>query len=168
MIDWGIVAFFIVQLGITFAVYHALGGVKAEKSVLLSESEKLRLAAGKIDAVAGRIDSLERAPAERTTRMDRMSDDITGLGREIEKVRKANEASDVKISSLNGRIAANAKAAKRAALREEEDQDPDAQAEGGEFAYAPQPPGSFPPAGQPQAPTIPSSFGVVRRSGSNG
>jgi len=166
MVDWGIVAFFVVQLGITFAVYHALGGVKAEKSVLVSESERLRLAAAKFDVLAGRLDTIEKAPVERTTRMDRLTDDLTGQGREVEKLRKAIDAVDAKVMSLNGRIAANAKAAKRAALRTDVDggQDPDPQGEEGEQAQAPYSPGSFPRNEQPQASAIPPGFGVVRRA----
>jgi len=163
MIDWGIVAFFLVQLALTFAVYHALGGVKAEKSVLLSESERVRLCSIEFKAVAARLDVIEKAPAERTKRFEQLADEIADGKRETEKVRKLAESAEAKVHSLNGRIAANAKAAKRAALKDGGETDPDAQAEDEEYAQAPQSPGSYPPAGKPQASALPPGFGVLRR-----
>jgi len=166
MVDWGILAFFVVQLAMTFAVYHALGGVKAEKSVLLSESEKLRLCKQEFTAVAARMDTIEKAPAERMKRVEALADEIADKGRDIEKVRKAVEGCEFKIHSLNGRIAANAKAEKRARLKGDDDEelDPAPQGEGGEYAQAPYPPGSIPHAEQPKASAIPPGFGVVRRA----
>jgi len=166
MVDWGILAFFVVQLALTFAVYHALGGVKAEKSVLLSESERVRLCAVEFKAVAARMDVIEKAPAERMKKVEALADEIADKGRDIEKVRKAVEGCEFKIHSLNGRIAANAKTAKRAQLKnDDEELDPAPQGEGGEYAQAPYPPGSIPRVEPPKTPVIPPGFGVMRRAG---
>jgi len=168
MIDWGILAFFVLQLALTFAIYHGLNAVKAEKSVLVSASERIAEVTSKIDGLVLRMDTLEKGPVERIKQVAGLSDEVAECKREAAKALRAAEHVDAKLLSLNGRIAAKAKAAKRAERTDDEELGPDAEAEGGEQAQAPYPPVPTPREVQPGRGAIPPSFGVVKRTGSHG
>jgi len=168
MIDWGILAFFVLQVAMTFAMYHAWNGVKAEKSVLLAEQVRIAGVTAKIDGVSARLDAFEKGPGERTKRIEGLGEEVLECRREITKVVASVVSVDGKINALNGRIAARAKAAKRAALEDEGEQDPDPQGEEREQAQAPASPGSFSQREAPHVPGLPPGFGVLKRTGSHG
>lgn len=168
MIDWGILAFFVIQLALTFAIYHAYTLVKAEKSVYTTEIARTTEVTVRIGGLVERMDTLEKAPGERVARVQALEDREALAAKLIASLGTKIEAVDRKVDSVNGRIAAKAKAAKRAAAEGDDELDPDPQGEEVEIAQAPYSPGSFRRVETPVTSGIPSGFGVVRRNGSHG
>jgi|SRR5689334_2012145 len=163
MIDFGLLALFAVQCGLVGLVYHAWNGVKAEISVLQREKERIDALAAKYDAVMARLEAAEKAPMERIKRIDAVEASIGETDRRMGQLSKEVERVDGKVMSLNGRIAAKAKAAKgRKADEDDEEEDPAAQAEE-QMSLGDGSPGFLPRVEAPSNPAIPPGFGVVRR-----
>jgi len=148
-VDFGLISIFAIEIGLVFAVYHALTKVWAETKAAKELKSDLTAGIARLDsfAVANKEHKEEmarwaaevaNAPAAAVRRVKEAEDELAALRRLVDKV-------DGKINSVNARLAAGSRKRGRKEEEEEEEKDPAAQAEGSEGLGPLFPPGSIPP-----------------------
>lgn len=166
-VDYGLVSMFAIQLAIVLASYHAWRGIKAEISALevlrqgnAAVTSRVESFLEKVEAVAGRVSTLEAEPKKQKDRVGELEDALA-------KGDRRADALDAKLLSLGARVSAYAKH-RKVKDEDEEEKDPAPQGEGEEIPMGMMPPGSIPLGRQPTQSAVPPGFGVVRKRVSHG